>query len=72
MLPLETKQFGGKLLHHSDLREGGVSLEEVTRYRKRKRDIRLGTWNIRSLYRAGSFMTVTKKLARYKLDLVGV
>jgi hypothetical protein len=30
MLPLETKQSGGKLLPHSDLREG-VFLEEVSR-----------------------------------------
>jgi hypothetical protein len=34
MLPLETKQSGGKLLHHSDLRGGGgVFLEEVLRSR---------------------------------------
>jgi hypothetical protein len=32
MLPLETKQSGDKLLHHSDLRRGGgVFLEEVSR-----------------------------------------
>jgi len=34
MLPLETKQSGGKLFPHSDLR-GGVFLEEVSRSRKR-------------------------------------
>ena len=71
MLPLETKQSGGKLLPHSDLR-GGVFLEEASRNRKRNRDILLGTWNVRSLYRAGSLMAVTRELARYKLDLVGV
>jgi exonuclease III len=31
-----------------------------------------GTWNIRSLYRAGSLMTVSRELPRYRLDLVGV
>ena len=41
MLPLETKQPGGKLLPHSDLR-GGVFLEKVSRSRKRNRDILLG------------------------------
>jgi hypothetical protein len=35
-------------------------------------DIVLGTWKIRSFYRAGSLMTVAKELASYKLDLVGV
>jgi hypothetical protein len=65
MLPLETKKSGGKLLPHSDLR-GGVFLEEVlvSRFRKQKRDILLGTWNVRSLYRAGSLMTLAKELAR--------
>ena len=71
MLPLETKQSGGKLLPHSDLREG-VFLEEAPRSRQRKRDIVLGTWNVRSLYRAGSLAAVTRELARYKSDLVGV
>ena len=64
MLPLETKQSGDKLLPHSDLR-GGVFLEEVSRSRKRNRDILLGTWNIRSLYRAGSLMAA----ARNSLDI---
>jgi hypothetical protein len=71
MLPLETKQSGGKLLAHSDL-WGGVFLEEVSRSRKRKRDILLGTWNVRSLYREGSLMAAARELAIYKLDLVGV
>jgi hypothetical protein len=70
VLPLETKS-GDKLLPHSDLR-GGVFLEEVSHSRKRNRDILLGTWNVRSLYRAGSFMAAARELARYKLDLVGV
>ena len=38
MLPLETKQPGGKLLPHSDL-HGEVFLEELSRGRKRKRDV---------------------------------
>jgi hypothetical protein len=47
MLPLETKQSGGKLLPQSDLR-GRVFLDEASRHRKRKRDIlvrwlRIGT-----------------------------
>jgi hypothetical protein len=31
-----------------------------------------GLWNVRILYRAGSLMTVSRELAGYKLDLVGV
>jgi len=47
-----------------------VFLEEVSR--SRKRDILLGTWNVRSLYRAGSLMAAARELARYKLDVVVV
>jgi hypothetical protein len=35
-------------------------------------DKRFGNWNIRSLYRASSLMTVLKELSKYKLDLWGV
>jgi exonuclease III len=34
--------------------------------------MRLGTRNVRSLYRAGSLVTVSKELSKYRLDLVGV
>jgi hypothetical protein len=36
-----------------------------------KSDILVGTWNVRSLYRAGSLTAVAMEIARYKLDLVG-
>jgi hypothetical protein len=34
-------------------------------------DIRFDTWNVRSLYRAGSLITVAKEISTNKLDLVG-
>ena len=36
--------------------------------------MRFGTWNVRSLYRAGSFTAAAaaRELAGYKLDLVSV
>jgi len=34
--------------------------------------MRFGLWNVRNLFRSGSPTTVARKLARYKLDLVGV
>jgi hypothetical protein len=64
MLPLDTKQSRGKLLPHTVLR-GEVFLEEGSRSKK-KRDFLLGTWNVRSLYRAGSLAAAARKLARYK------
>ena len=51
----------------------GVFPERVSRsFKKQKRDILLGTWNFRGLYRVGSLMAAARELARYKLDLVGV
>ena len=41
----------------------------MVRPKQRKRDMPFGTWNIRSLYRAGSLMAAARELARYKLDL---
>jgi hypothetical protein len=35
-------------------------------------DMRFGTWNVRSLYKAGSLMTVAREISKYELDLVGV
>jgi len=34
--------------------------------------MKLGTWNVRSLYRAGSLKTAARELAKYTLDVVGV
>jgi hypothetical protein len=34
--------------------------------------MRLGTWNVRSLYRAVALKTVASELAKYNLDLVAV
>jgi hypothetical protein len=35
-------------------------------------DMKFGTWNIRSMYRAGSLLTVSNELTKYKLELVGM
>jgi hypothetical protein len=35
-------------------------------------DMRFGTWNVKSLYRAGSLKTVARELEKYKLHLEGV
>jgi hypothetical protein len=37
-----------------------------------KRDVKFGTWILRSLYKSGSLTTAARELARYKMDLVGV
>jgi exonuclease III len=47
-------------------------MDSLAQPRHRRRDMRYGTWNVRSLYRAGSLKTVASELRNYKLDLVGV
>jgi hypothetical protein len=37
-----------------------------------KRDMRFGTWNVRSLYRSGSLKIVARGLTKYKLHLLGM
>jgi exonuclease III len=34
--------------------------------------MRFGTWNVRSLHRAGSLTAAARELAGYKLDLLGM
>ncbi|PNF22954.1 hypothetical protein B7P43_G11667 [Cryptotermes secundus] len=48
------------------------SLDE--RSKLKKMDMRFGTWNVRSMHRAGSLRVVAEEISKYsyKLDLVGV
>jgi hypothetical protein len=34
-------------------------------------DMRFGTWNVRSMYWAGSLRAVAEEISKYNLDLVG-
>jgi hypothetical protein len=40
--------------------------------KQKKMDMRFGTWNVRSMYRAGSLRAVAEKISKYKLEFVGV
>jgi hypothetical protein len=42
------------------------------RPKRRNMDMRFGLWDVRSLYRAGFLLTVSRELPKYKLDLMGV
>ena len=42
--------------------EGGVFLGETPR--SRQREMKIGTWNVRSLYRAGYLKAAARELAR--------
>jgi exonuclease III len=42
------------------------------RPKQKKMDMRFGTWNVKSVYRAGFLRAVAEEISKYKLDLVGV
>ena len=50
----------------------GSRTDTLERHKRRKRDTRFGTWNVRSLYRVGSLIAAARELARYKLDFAHV
>jgi hypothetical protein len=35
-------------------------------------DMGFGSWNVRTMYRAGSLRAVAEEISKYNLDLVGV
>jgi hypothetical protein len=39
---------------------------------RKKMDLKFCTWNVRSMYRAGSLRAVGEEISKYKLDLVEV
>jgi hypothetical protein len=47
-------------------------MDSLERPKRRNMNMRFVTWNVRSLYKLGSLMTVSRELYRYRLDIVGV
>ena len=47
-------------------------IRPVERHKQLQRDMRFGTWKVRSVYRAGSLATDVRELERNTLDLVVV
>jgi hypothetical protein len=46
--------------------------DSLARPKQWKKDLRFGTWNVRSLCRLGAIRSVVGELEKYKLDLVAV
>jgi hypothetical protein len=82
MLPLDTKHSGGKLLHHLDLREGGVFLGETPRgikdYSQKQKtqnehnSFKIGTWNVRTLNQGGKLENLNKEMQKTAVYVLGV
>jgi hypothetical protein len=79
MLPLVTKQSGGKLLHQSDLRGGGVFLEEMScrRYNKECKEQKgtaqqkIGIWNVRTLNQGGKLENFKTEMQKNEVSVLG-
>jgi hypothetical protein len=66
-----TKQSGGKLLPHSELR--GVGVEFLgEKSRKIQTEMKIIIWNFITLYRTRSLKAAASELTTHKLDVVGV
>jgi len=61
-----------RLITKCSHRKHRMFTETSVRTKQRKRDMTFGTWNVRSLYRAGSLTAAARELARHNLDLVAV
>jgi hypothetical protein len=57
-------------MKHSQLSQAWI--DPLVRPKQWTRDMRFSTWNVRSLYRAGSLTAAAREFARYKLEIVGV
>jgi hypothetical protein len=55
---------------HKEPRTWTDSLDK--RIKRKKMDMRLDIWNVRSMYRAGSLRAVAEEISKFKFDLVGV
>jgi hypothetical protein len=46
--------------------------DSLNKPERKKIDMRFGTWNVRSMYRAGSLRADAEEISKCKLDLMGV
>ncbi|EFN64073.1 Craniofacial development protein 2, partial [Camponotus floridanus] len=66
------KYSGGKLVPRSDLRVGTTSGNSCRIKSKKGRDIKVGTWNVRSLYRPGAFQSMVGEVEKYGMEVVAL
>ena len=46
--------------------------DSLVRPQQMNKDMRIGIWNVTSLYRTGAVTLVPREIAKYRLNLVGV
>ena len=69
----DSKMYGTTIKTFRNILQGlRPGLDHLVRPKQWKSDMRFGTWNIRSLYRAGSLTPAARELRKYRLGSVGV
>ena len=63
------KYSGGKLVPHSDLRAGTASGGSKNRIKK---NLRIGTWNVQTLYKTGALQVTVRETEKYELDILAI
>jgi hypothetical protein len=66
-IPHHKKQLGYEVSHRASDLDGYFGMTQAM-----EMDVTFGTWNVMSLYRAGSLKTVSSKLAKYNLHIMTV
>ena len=44
-------------------------IDPLVQTKQWKKDVRIGTWNLKSLYRAGSLTAAARELVRYNVEM---
>jgi len=63
------KYSGDKLVPHSDLRTGTASEGSKNRIKK---NLRIETWNVRTLYKTGTLQVAVRETEKYELDILAI
>ena len=67
------KDSGRKLSPHSDVREGDTGEGDIMQSKQqKKRRLRIGAWNVRTLLQAGKLENLKEEMRRNKVDVMGI
>jgi len=61
-------------LHRRGMKQGGESRKEATQWKllTPKSAIKIGTWNVRTMYATGKSLTIAREMRAYKLQVLGI
>ena len=67
------KDSGHKLSSHSDVQEGDTGEGDIMQSKQqKKRRLRIGVWNVRTLLQSGKLENLKEEMRRNKVDVMGI